>query len=375
MKGTKILREHNKRQVLSMVRRLKRTTRQDLVTQMNVSKNTISLIVEELIQENIIKEVGVNNPGKKGRPKRIIELNRNGYKAIGIAIEKEYIEYTVINYYGDTLEKEKIYFDCTETVTTKKKISDILKKLVKKYDHLLGAGISIPGIVNADEMIVYKSVRLGWENISMCELSSIDIPVFIQNSVNMSALYAVDKDGYDGDGSFYYIHVGTGVGGAYIVDHQIMNGASWTAGEIGHISVDPQGERCSCGQRGCLEQLISLTTFKQKLRKGDHNFDSIDNILKEVPYDQEISKMIYRFGQFLGRAIIPVIHLLNPNQIIVDSPYLKFDEFSSGCISYIQKNALRIPFEKTKITFGKSTYSKSIGAGLYAIINYETGIE
>src|SRR5699024_4074334 len=180
----------------------------------------------------------------------------------------------------------------------------------------------------------------------------------------------------NGKDSFYYIHVGDGVGGAYIIDKQIMNGASWTAGEIGHISVDPEGQRCVCGQKGCLEQLISLPTFKEKLIHEGFISVSIDNVLNSDGYHQSqmIKDIVYQFGEFLGRSIIQIIHLFNPNQIIIDSPYVNFEEFANGCTSYIRESALKIPYEQTKVIFGKSHYSKSIGAGLCTVINYEENV-
>ncbi|MFD1414541.1 ROK family protein [Oceanobacillus jeddahense] len=375
MKGTGVLREKNKREILSIIRHVKKTTRQDLVTQMNVSKNTVSLIVDELISNNFIKEAGIKTPREKGRPKQIIELDRDGYRSIGIAIEKDYIEYVVINYYGEIIEKETYHFNCQDPIKTKGEINSLLNRLKRKYDHILGVGIAIPGIVNNEEKIVYKSVRLGWENFSIGELDDQNIPVFIQNNVNMSALSAVEKEeDFQTGGSFYYVHISNGVGGAYITNKQVMNGVSWTAGEIGHISVDPQGELCICGQKGCLEQLISIPSFKRVLTKEGYLPTSVNAILdseEDYLHSQKVKEIIHEFGEYLGRALVPVIHLLNPNQIIIDNPYAAFNEFEKGCMSYIQQNALEIPFKKTKVTFGRSSYRKSHGAGLCAIINYE----
>src|SRR5699024_11031820 len=99
IKGTRILREQNKRKVLSLIRRLGETSRKDLVNKMDVSKNTISLIVDEFIQQNVLIEVGVQEIGKKGRPKIIIKINEDYLKAVVNSGSKNSIDYTVTNYY------------------------------------------------------------------------------------------------------------------------------------------------------------------------------------------------------------------------------------------------------------------------------------
>src|SRR5699024_614780 len=96
--------------------------RQDLVKKMNVSKNTISLIVDEFINEGILVEVGIKEPGKKGRPKVLIRLNKDGLKSIGISISKNSIEYSVINYYGEIVEKKTYSNDGTDSVRTKEQL-------------------------------------------------------------------------------------------------------------------------------------------------------------------------------------------------------------------------------------------------------------
>lgn len=371
-KGTGILRERNKRKVLSLIRQLERTSRQDLAKKMNVSKNTISLIVDEFINHDILKEVGFKEPGTKGRPKAIIEINKDGYRSIGLGLSKTYLEYAVTNYYGQVIESDSFTFNNNDPEKTKNKLRSMIKPLIQKYDNILGIGISIPGIVDAEKKIVYESTHLGWKNVTFLDFEVLDIPLFVENSVNMGALNAIEQESHQMDNSSFYVRVGEGVGGAYIVDNNIMNGGSWTAGEIGHISIDPQGELCECGQRGCLELLINNHTFQKKLAKLGFS-TSLDKIqcsnMKTVP--QEIRYIMNDFGSNLGKALVQVIHLINPHQIIIDSPYDQFEDFSIGCLTYIKNNALEIPYKRTKVIFCKDRYKQSVGAALYSIINHE----
>ncbi|MBS4208099.1 ROK family protein [Bacillus sp. FJAT-50079] len=374
-KGTGILREQNKRKVLSLIRQLKKTSRQDLVKYMNVSKNTVSLIVDEFINDQILKEVGFKEPGTKGRPKVIIEINKEGYKSIGLEITKKGIEYSVINYYSELIEKEVIPFDSIDPTATKKKVFALIETLLEKYDQVLGIGIGVPGIVDTEKNIVYKSTHLGWENVSFQEeCSQLSRKVIIQNSVNMGALCANEKEGNYVKGSSFYVRVREGVGGASIIDNHIISGGSWTAGEIGHISIDQNGVQCDCGQRGCLEQLISVSSLSKELINKGYSLEGEIDWNGDYIHFQEFKDIMKTFGSYLGKALVLIIHLMNPDEILIDTPYNGHKEFSSACLDYIKQHALEFPYQQTRIIFGEERYSMSKGAALAVILDYERGV-
>lgn len=377
IKGTSILREQNKRRVLSFVRKLGETSRQDLVKKMNVSKNTISLIVDEFINEGILVEVGLKEPGKKGRPKVLIKLNKDGYKSIGISVSKTSIDYSVINYYGEIIEKKTYPNEGTDPVQTKEHLLRIIHSLLQTTTNIVGIGIGVPGIVDSDKKFIHLSTHLNWKNVSFSELDDFPVPIYVQNSVNMGAIGALDLEGDNEEGSSFYVRVSEGVGGAYIINNVSLNGDSWTAGEIGHISIDSSGERCNCGQRGCLEHLINYKAFNEKLESLGYSTSIEDGEIQfdnEVLHSKDVKQLMKTYGVYLGKALIQVIHLMNPNKIIIDSPYNLFEQFQEGCLTYLEEHALTIPFQHTEIIFGSKRYNMSRGAALSAIINYEKAI-
>lgn len=374
IKGTSILREQNKRKVLSFVRQLGETSRQDLVEKLNVSKNTISLIVEEFIKEDVLVEVGVKEPGAKGRPKILIKLNKDGYKSIGVSISKTNIEYSLINYYGQILENKKYSNDGTDPVQTKEMLIDILRNLIQKENNLIGIGVGIPGIVDSEIKYVHLSTHLNWQDVSLNELDEFTVPIYVQNSVNMGAVGALNTEGENGKESSFYVRVSEGVGGAYIYNNVIINGANWTAGEIGHISIDPDGKECICGQKGCLELLINYKAFEEQLKLLGYSVSIYNEMFQfeQAAFEsKKVTELIETYGTYLGKAIIQVIHLMNPNKVIIDTPYNIFDEFQQSCKKYLETHALSFPLQHTEIIFGKQRYNMSRGAALSAILNYE----
>ncbi|WP_341956760.1 ROK family protein [Microbacterium sp. LWH13-1.2] len=114
-------------------------------------------------------------------------------------------------------------------------------------------GVGIPGLVDADTGRVLHAVNLGVESLDLAGLAGrrLGIPVRVENDVKAAALGAAVLRGIEG--SMAYLNLGTGVAAGIVVDGSIWRGARGTAGEVGHLSVDPRGRLCGCGQRGCIE--------------------------------------------------------------------------------------------------------------------------
>lgn len=116
-------------------------------------------------------------------------------------------------------------------------------------------GIGIPGLVDADAGRVLHAVNLGVDALDLAARvrARLGVPVRIENDVNAAALGAAALSG--GRDSMAYLNLGTGVAAGIVLDGDIWRGARGTAGEVGHLSVDPNGRACGCGQRGCIETL------------------------------------------------------------------------------------------------------------------------
>lgn len=114
-------------------------------------------------------------------------------------------------------------------------------------------GVGIPGLVDADVGRVLHAVNLGVESLDLADRASarLGVPVRVENDVKAAALGAAVLRGVVG--SMAYLNLGTGVAAGIVVDGSIWRGSRGTAGEVGHLSVDPAGRRCGCGQRGCIE--------------------------------------------------------------------------------------------------------------------------
>ncbi|EAR68658.1 transcriptional repressor of the xylose operon [Bacillus sp. NRRL B-14911] len=332
---------------------------------MGVSKNTVSIIVDQYINAGIIREVGVKDLQKAGRPKILIEMNADAYHAIGMAIHHNGIEYVVTNYYLETLKSGFIEVEGRDITAVCEKIICIAESLINEFTNVLGIGIGVPGIVNSQEGIVYESTNLQWKNVNISDKlkDSIQVSLVIQNNVKMASLCSSVYDEDIDASSFFYIRIGDGIGGAFIIDGSIWNGESFTSGEIGHISVDPNGPLCGCGQKGCLEKMISRKVFYEwQSSLGDISRDA---------RERETEQKLQQYGTLLGVSLISILNLINPGKIVIDSPYNQYEVFQSTIRNYLDHNALRIPSFQTHIYFNKEAFSQTVGAATAVIHQFE----
>ena len=145
-------------------------------------------------------------------------------------------------------------------------INNHLVKNQLTKSNIKGIGIGVPGPVTNG--IANKCVNLGWENVPVvAKLSAaIGAPVFLDNDVRVAALGELAQGEARGCSNFIYLAVGTGIGSGIFIAGQLLRGPHWSAGEVGHMVLDPLGPDCNCGSRGCLEALASATAIAREGR-------------------------------------------------------------------------------------------------------------
>ena len=159
-------------------------------------------------------------------------------------------------------------------------IDEVIHDSSRARTEVTSVGIGIPGVVEPGTTLVRQSVNLGVDELDLgaALASVIAAPVGVENDVKAAALGA---HALRGDGSMAYLNLGTGIAAGIIIDGRIWTGARGGAGEVGHLSVDPQGPLCRCGQRGCVEAFAGGAALAERWGKpGDYPvrdiFDAAD---------------------------------------------------------------------------------------------------
>lgn len=152
-------------------------------------------------------------------------------------------------------------------------IQEALDKASIAIEQIAGIGIAAPGPLDCNTGIIFAPPNLpGWDHVPLRDIFAehFHIPVFVENDANTAGLGEHMFGAGHGCNNMVYLTVSTGIGGGVIIDGKILEGASGTAGEIGHMTIDWHGERCNCGNTGCLEALASGTGIARKANEAIH---------------------------------------------------------------------------------------------------------
>ncbi len=148
-------------------------------------------------------------------------------------------------------------------------INELLEQTKLKEEKIKAVCLGVPGSVNPETGLIGMAPNLGIKNYNIKETLQkyIKIPILIENDVNLAAL-GIKNFGYVKNvKNLLVVFIGTGIGSGLIIDNKIYRGSNYTAGEIGHILVDPKGPICGCGKKGCFEAIASRSAIVRKIEK------------------------------------------------------------------------------------------------------------
>lgn len=368
-KGPALLRLNNLKRVMTQLRATRITSRQDLAQALELSKNTVSLIVDDLLEQGLINELGPVSVAAAGRPKIEISLRPEKLKSAGIMVERQAIHWRVCDYYSQVIAEQTWRTATDHPEHLLRELVEVCQTLQAAHPELLGVAIGFPGILDPQRGWVHFSAHLGWQDVDVLSplLKDITLPLRIMNNVKAAALLSVQQLALDKAQSHFYLRISEGLGGALVEQGEVLIGSSWTAGEIGHLIMQPGGERCSCGRLGCLETLVSKPAIQQQLaqRKSGlswQNGESEPEIVAEV---------MAQAGMHLGNALSQVMQLMNPGSIIIDGPWNAHPAFVQAVETAAQASTLAFTFAHTSLHFLPVRIDPANGLALAVIEQYE----
>lgn len=206
-------------------------------------------------------------------------------------------------------------------------IAEDIKSHLEEQHNLIGVGIGIPGPVNNEGMVL-GCVNLGWDTFNVEEkLSSLlgGVRVKAGNDATLAALGEKWKGSGKACENMVFITVGTGVGGGLIVGGRLVFGSNGAAGEIGHMPlVRGMEERCTCGKRGCLDQVSSATAIV----KEAGNFENAKEVFDAAKEgDEKALAAVNKAAKYLGLALASIVSVTNPEVIIIGGGVSKAGDF------------------------------------------------
>lgn len=233
----------------------------DISYDMKMSLPTVTQITKELIERGFIEETGeLQSTG--GRRAKALSAAVNVKQAVGLDITKNHIGFVLTNLTGEILKHVRIFLPYTREEAYYRRVNDELESFLEESNadrkRILGIGISFPGIIDLDRKLITYSHILGVKMISFDSVSSFfDYPCCFLNDANAGA-YAEGIRSHERE-RFFYLSLSNTVGGAIFDNNGLVQGNHFRCGEVGHMTVIPDGKICYCGKKGCLDAYCSAT--------------------------------------------------------------------------------------------------------------------
>lgn len=253
---------------------------------------------------------------------------------IGIDLGGSHIAIGIINENNNIVEKIEKNLNVDEKENIEKTIENYIienvKELSKKYE-ITEIGIAVPGTVRENKII--KSVNLGVENYELVNnlKKEIDLPIKMKNDAKCAAI-AENKIGSLKDYKrAIFLTLGTGIGGAVIINGKLLDTGNLPGCEFGHIIIQKDGIKCNCGKEGCFEKYASMKAFKNNLRK-ELNLDETTRgqelleLIKNNPQDERINKVVNEFIEYLSIGISNLINIFEPEVIGIGGSFVYFSD-------------------------------------------------
>ncbi|WP_434793569.1 N-acetylglucosamine repressor [Terrisporobacter petrolearius] len=316
-----LIRNINNNLILESILNYGPISRADLSKRLNLTKATISAIVQDLIDHSLVIEIGSKDT-HVGRKPILLCFNQKCAYAISIDLNAEYIAVCLSDLKGEKIYSSH-YKNNLDSETLLEKLKAIIKHIItlvpdSKYG-VVGITVGIHGITFNNEIIFTPYYNLTGLDIASDLNNTFNIPVYIENEANLSVIG--EKAFFNDYSNIVNISIHTGVGLGLIIDNKLYTGYNGFAGEFGHSIVVPNGKPCPCGNNGCLEQYVSETSLLRHYSqlKGCEIKD-IDVLISDYLYgDIEANQVIKSFIDYMSIAVNNILNTFNPHIIIINS--------------------------------------------------------
>ncbi|MEV4179523.1 ROK family transcriptional regulator [Nonomuraea sp. NPDC049709] len=304
-----------------------------------LNKATVTSLVNELQARGLVKEMGPQYAGSVGRPGVALGLDGSRVGALGVEVNVDYIAAIATDLAGRVLIDRRIGFDAMGSGPERSldELARMVERTVADLDRLgvtpAGITVAVPGLIDTTTGTVVVAPNLGWRGVAVAERLSRadiagDIPIAVDNDANLAALAEYTSGVAAGTSDLVCLTGEVGVGGGVISGGRLLGGADGFAGEVGHVMIDPSGERCRCGRVGCWETKVGLAalvrmatpdraygTGPQVVRDPEERLAEIEQ--RRAEGDPRVDAAVAEVGRWLGIGAAMLINLFNPRVIVL----------------------------------------------------------
>ena len=348
-----LIRAINRSHILNTIKTYGPIGRADIARRTGLSPATITSISAKLISQDLVLEKSAGD-SRGGRPPILLVINPKGAYVVGIKLTETHAICALTDLEALVIAKASIPLSGHDPEVVVNDLAQMILSIIREQKiakkNLLGVGLGLAGIVDAEEGILRQSPIYGWDNVPLRSMlqSKLHIPVYIENDVNTLTL--TEKWFGHGQGleNFLTVTVGRGVGLGIVANGQFYRGQTGGAGEFGHTAIDPQGPVCACGKRGCLEAYVGdpglIRAAQDAVARGKlpGPVETLDDLLSLAQQGNRTAVRIFaEAGRILGLGVANLINLFNPKKIIISGEGTRESDFLFGPMKEsVQQNTM-----------------------------------
>jgi len=385
------MRNINRSLILSCLRTMPPQSRANLAARTGLTRSTVSSLVDELIQANLVHETGIS-PSQGGRPGTLLQLNPDGGCAIGVEITVDSIMVLLTDFVAQPRWQQQIALDTTDpdvVISQAERLIDEALAFNARTDAIppLGIGLGISGLVNPEEGVLKFSSNLGWRDIPLRTRlqQRFELPVKVGNEASIAALGENYFGAAAGCTDFIYLVISTtALGAGIFVNGKLYQGIHGYAGEAGHVTIDPAGPLCTCGKRGCWETVLRAACTVELIAKrsergrisgaadqvpGDPGAISFQSVIDAANAgDSRAASAVSRVSDILATGIANLVNIFNPQLIILGGPLgLAMGPFLPGISTLVAAQVVVPPESVAEIKLSQIT-SNACAMGAVALV-------
>lgn len=367
------IREINRANIIKIIRQQGEITKLDLAAALKLSIPTITANANQLIEEGLVETAGMA-VSTGGRKPVILKFVENARYSFGVNISPDRVDLLLINLNGDRIAEASFPSSRDEH------FSDVLNRIEQEIEGMLksaqidkqkvsGIGISLPGLVDEDRLILEYAPNIGVKDYDFSLFQErLQLKLHIENEANVAAFAEIEMGKIAEMRNVVCVSITDGVGTGIIIDQHIYKSSKKKAGEFGHMRVSSDGVLCNCGRTGCWELIAS----KKALFKNYHDFTGRKATSLEAVFSDEFFETVevqnaiekYIDGLFVG--IENIILGLNPEYVIIGGELGRYSDKLMALIN--RSNHMKssfVEYEGTKVIFSDLKDQGSlIGAAL-----------
>jgi glucokinase-like ROK family protein len=308
-----------------------------------LNKSTIGTLLAQLQAWNFVREIGTQNVGP-GRPGVLIDIHPDAGRIIGAEIGVDFISVVLADLRAQVVWQRKIDTNGAAKlgqpqilVQAETLVREAMQQASANGLQVLGIGLGVPGLVDHATGTLLFAPNLGWRDVPLRDMwrSAFQVPVIVENEANAAALGEKMLGVARGCDNFLYLSAGIGLGGGLVIDGKLYGGAGGFAGEIGHMTLVPDGPQCNCGNRGCWETLIGPTAIVDRVRQaatlghtpllmalpeinGDVSAICMNHVLQAAALNEPaVLNSFDEVGRYLGIGVASLVNAFNPSLVVL----------------------------------------------------------